>query len=386
MTPLDNSYSQWVAFPLKVHFLAILSLFGVLLFAWYEYTLLSTYPNVDEYHYAWAAERVAAGEDPYVGGRGKKGYLYPPLLAFVLAAIFKVGGEVGVLVVNRFLNMVGLALFGWFTAAWAKGDATQRWRDITLLLLLSPPVSMGVKFQNLTLFAAGASIVVLFFHKKYPFICGILLGLSIAVKPLVVPIMIVLFATFTRHGVIVSVVSSIVAALLTVPFPYFDSWFYKLERIKSHIADGSASIHRILHALDLHYLMTPVLFISFIFVFIISTKFAKDIHSVVAISLASSLFVTPVTWLHTYLLALPLIVMAWNIYFTKGLSFKYEFTLLSLATAASLLVEGITSFKFATLPPLLEVIGVLPNLFAPVILAWYVIYWNNKMANKRNSG
>ena len=321
MSNIDSNHRPWLRDRPRFQLGALL-LLTIVLFAHYPQGFLAPSPLGDEVAYVTASELVAAGQSPYYGL-----YLYPPVLAVVGAAVIQVAGDDALLVLLRTFNGLGIALLVWWSVAlWS---ASFHWRLIAAVLYIcvSPALAYGILWGNISLGIATLIFLGLLLWPIRPMFAGVLLGASIAVKPIAPGAVLVLllqrmpslgkspvlkFDAIRTHW-IAGLTSLVVAGgLLLVP-PYLREWLSLTMQIPPYTRN--VALYRALVCFGAE----PPTLGLFATVTILAVLWARrplhgaKMHSpwqVLVIAIPTTLLSLPLVWSHTLLLTLPLQVAA----------------------------------------------------------------------------
>lgn len=341
-------------------------------------SLLAPVPLPDEMGYVRGIRRVLAGGSPYPGGS----YLYPPLVAHAGAWAWAHISPGAVLGVFRAANLLGLAAVVWCAAAglaWRWG-----WRVAAgaAYLAVAPAVAMGLRFGNLSLAVAGMIVLGLRIWPRRPWSAGVLLGLSVAVKPVAPAAVAVLAAHRPRRGgwrhLEAVVAAAVVAAVLIFSFPTWKELLLPLER--PSLVASSLSVHRLAHLAGLGQgsLVWVSAAVAATAVGLVRLAPLAP-RALFGVAVAAGLAATPSVWPHTLLVALPLEVLALQTAASRWAAAEpprrrrrlWELVFLALAVAAIQLSEGATSLDDRA--AVFQIFALLPPLVAPGVLAWYVV-------------
>ncbi len=360
-----------------VHVAAVLLLFLVLAVRYAEWL---SYPGVlnDEISYARAAGLVAAGRSPYYGG-----YLYPPLVASAVAAAREAWGLLPVLVTLRVANFLGLALVTWLAFLPLAWPLSRRWLAGALFLVLAPSVHFSVLFSNLSATVVALIAGALVAWPRAPLAAGLLLGASLAIKPLAPGALVVLGAHRplgggARHLATVGL-ALLAAALLLLPFPYLGEMLSLTAAPAAQLA-RSVSPHRIAYLLGWRDNILPLSAGILLVAALLAHRRPLPPLAVGLWASVVAIAATPVVWSHTLLLTLPLQVLAldrawrrWRQAWGTPLARRqtYEAVLVLLAVAGIQLAQGAQGIYDRALP--LQLAGAAVPAFAPALLAAYVL-------------
>ncbi len=363
---------RWLA-----HVAAVVLLFAVL---GVRYGHLLTFPDIlnDEISYTKAARRVAAGKTPYYGG-----YLYPPLVAVAVAEGQERWGLVPVLIALRSSNFLGVAVTAWIALLPLPWSLVRRWLACALYLAFAPAVHFTLLFSNLSATVVGAISIALTVWPAAPLVAGLLLGTSLAVKPLAPGALAVLLTHRAagggqRHLATVAV-AGVVAALLILPLPYLGDML-SVPASSSRQLIRTVSPHRIAYLLGWHSNAVPLSAALLVAAIWVSRRRPWTPPAVAILAAVTAIAATPIVWSHSLLLTLPLQVLAldraWNRWQDGRRSSRerrlvYEGVFVSLGVAAIQFAQGAHGIYDRGL--LLQLAGAALPAFAPAALAAYVL-------------
>lgn len=136
----------------------------------------------DEFFYLPSFALVAEGRSPYEN----RAFLYPPQLAVLGAWATARLGALPFFACLRLLEYLGIVAAA--TVALARTPWSFRARVVAgvALLWLSPAVASGLRLGNVVFAAIGAALVALHLWPRRPVAAGLLLALSVALKPIAV--------------------------------------------------------------------------------------------------------------------------------------------------------------------------------------------------------
>lgn len=285
--------------------LLILALGAFLRFGWWL-----SFPGPllpDELTYTRAIRLAMEGESPYQWG----GYLYPPLFAHVSAWLWEHLGRGGLLAVYRLVNLAGAVVTVWCAMVWFR--FAWRWRVALGLgvIFLSPAMVQGLTFGNLSLWVSGMLVPGLLIWTRRPVTAGLLLGLSVAIKPLAPPAVLVLGLHRPRDGKarhwLAAGVSVVVAAALLLAFPGFSEW---LELGSRASPDRSVSFHRFpaIFGFDAHLLAVTAVVMAAVLALARWRLWGR--LGALGLALVAVMAATPLVWNHTLVATLPLQALA----------------------------------------------------------------------------
>ena len=267
---------------------------------------------LDESIYLAAFEALAAGTSPYA----VDGYLYPPAFAHAGVALASLISLDGVWLFLRIFNQLGLLVILWATVRWAE-DAGARiryrhWALLGVVLALSNGVFVAVICGNVSFLAGGLLMLGLAASGKRPFVAGLLLALSVSIKPYAAPAVLVLAVAGWRNRGKAWLGSSLTALALGFSFSLPSPWLGDMLRAApSHLVEiRSASLYRIglLAGVDLSRFIWLGLALAVLAAF--AWRWAERPLIVRALCLFGVLAM-PVVWNHTLVLLFPVVAAAW---------------------------------------------------------------------------
>lgn len=350
----------------------------------------------DEVTYIRAIRLAMEGRSPYEW----PGYLYPPLFAYVSAWLWEHFGRGGLLTVYRLVNLAGAVVTVWCAMVWFR--FAWHWR-VTLglgVVFLSPAMVQGLTFGNLSLWVSGMLVLGLLIWTRRPLAAGLLLGASVAIKPLAPPAILVLGAHrpqggATRHWVTAGAGVAVAAGLL-LAFPGFSEWLELGSRATPH---RSVSFHRfpVVFGFDPDlWLVTAVVMTG---VLVVARWRVWGRLGALGLALVAVMAATPLVWNHTLVATLPLQALAVVLLMrrwkrpgplakgprTEGdhgealrrRHRRYELVFVSLAVAALHLATGANTIY--TSPVWLQLLGAGAPALAPGALLAYVVVFREDL-------
>ena len=367
--------------------LGILALGAFLRFGWWL-----SFPGPllpDELTYTRAIRLVMEGESPYGWG----GYLYPPLFAHVSAWLWQHLGRGGLLTVYRLVNLTGAVVTVWCALVWFR--FAWHWRVVLGLgvIFLSPAMVQGLTFGNLSLWVSGMLVLGLLIWFRGPVAAGLLLGASVAIKPLAPPAILVLGAHRSkeggaRHGIAAGIAVAVAAGLL-LAFPGFSEW---LELGSRASPDRSVSFHRFPAIFGFDPDLRVVTAVVMTAVLVAARWRSWGRLGALGLALVAVMAATPLVWNHTLVATLPLQALAVVLLIRRwrragreesvpqrdepteepGSRHRlYELIFVSLAVAALHLATGANTIY--TSPAWLQLLGAGAPALAPGALLAYVV-------------
>jgi len=161
--------------------LAALAVLAVVALLRWHTALFDDRLAVDESDYTGAFASVAAGGDPYAIPR----FLYPPPFARAGAAAEGLLGERGVVLALRIANLAGAIAIVWISLGWSGLAWRLRLGIASLLLVAWAPVHQGIESGNVSLAVLGLTLAAVAQLPGRALAAGAMLGLGLAIKPLV---------------------------------------------------------------------------------------------------------------------------------------------------------------------------------------------------------
>lgn len=387
----DRPLLGWIREPWWLHgaALAILALGTFLRFGWWL-----SFPGPllpDELTYTRAIRFAMEGKSPYEWG----GYLYPPLFAHVSAWIWETFGRGGLLAVYRLVNLAGAVVTVWCSMVWFP--FAWRWRVVLGLgvIFLSPAMVQGLTFGNLSLWVSGMVVLGLLIWTRRPVAAGLLLGVSVAIKPLAPPAILVLGAHRSteeghRHWLAAGV-SVAVAAGLLLSVPGFSEWL-EVGRAGRGPIHRSVSFHRFPAMLGFEPDLLVVTALVMVAVLVLGRWRGWGRLGALGLALVAVMAATPLVWNHTLVATLPLQVLAVVLLIRRRKLGRgsegggegeaprrrlYELLLVSLGVASLHLATGANTIYFS--PVWLQILGAGAPALAPGALLAYILVYRSDL-------
>ncbi len=329
-------------------------------------------PLNDEISYMRAIDFVLAGESPYTRG----GYLYPPLLAVVGAGLVDSFGAAAFLWHLRALTYLGMATVVWM------GLAAVPWRRWFLpaavaFVCLAPSVTYSIELHNISPLIAATTLLALWVWPRLPIVAGVLLGLGVVLKPMVllIPFLLLVHRPRTggiRHRIAGGVGLAVTALLLWLP-PYLPDMLALASRTAT--IPRSVSFHRLAYLAGWEGGAIWVSGAIALAALVVVRRLELGRLEFLVISVTASLMATPILWSHTLVLALPVQTMVLERLYRRrqsgALGSRFEPVLVILAVAAIQLSAGASSVDDQG--SAFQVASTLPIAVAPLALAGYLM-------------
>jgi hypothetical protein len=255
--------------------------------------------------YLRAAEEIVDGESPYPPVEGfelasHNAYVYPPLLAFVLVPFTALPTDVAV--------GIGVAAVAALLAATLFVLGVRDWRCYGAVLLWAPTVNALHMGSSSALLALAAALAWRWRAAVWP--PGIALGLGIATKLILWPLLVWTLAT---RRVRTTVAAALVAVAVTLPlwavlsFDGLERYPEMLRRLAELEAEESYSLVGAFAGLGLEGTAARVLAIAvalgLLALCVLHARRGDDARSF-AMALAAGLAFSPIVWLHYFVLLL----------------------------------------------------------------------------------
>lgn len=301
-----EAFRDWRRERLSKHAAAVALSVLVMALRWPS-AVFSPVPVEDERVYFGAFHLAAQGESPY-----QLRYFYPPGFAVAGGWAVERWGEIPVLAGLRLANLLGMALIAWCALAWLPWPWHRRCLTAAALVALSPAVRSAVLWGNLSLAAVGTLLAALLTWRARPLVAGLLLGLSLAVKP-IGPLAAVILMTHRpagggRRHLVAATVGLALAAGSLIPFPHLDDFL--ALRGGGPESGRNLALHRVLDCFGVEIeALTLAAAVALTAVVFARRRTLAPAHFV-SFTATATLLATPLVWDHTLLLALPVAVLA----------------------------------------------------------------------------
>lgn len=378
---LRTAFAAWAGWPLRRHVAGVLVLAAVAVLR-HGAAVTDREPLVDEVFYLAAFHLAADGDSPYA----KSGFYYPPAFAYAGGFLLRPLGEGGLLVLLRGLNLLSLGFVVWLATAWLGSSLGSRpwWRGVAVgaaVICLAPGAWLGLLLGNLSFLAMAPVLGGLLWWRRQPIGAGLMLGASLAVKPLAPVAILVLFAhrpfeQGSRHRLAAGVALAAGVLLLLVP-PGLDEMLS--QPVEELTQARIVSLHRFLGHVGLA--VDPIWVAAVVaLALVITVRAAGPLGSgqLLFVAAAGAALATPLLWNHTLLMTLPLQAAALHLACQRlraapameHKTRRYELAFVLLGVAALLFVNGggVDDRHLA----LQALVVAVPSL-APAALAAYVL-------------
>ncbi len=313
---LRRTARAWRRLPLYLHLAAVTLLVLLALVRWPF--LRSPVPLGDEAVYLQAFEAWRAGGTPY----DVKGFFYP--LAFARGGAWLLGltGPTGTLAVLRGANLLGLAFAFWAATAWLPLSIARRWLAAAALLGLSPAVHAGLDLGNVSFFIVGLALAALLWWPRRPLLAGVLLGASVALKPIAAAAIPLLGmhrpssprADSSRRHLLAAAAAAVTAAVLLLPISGLREMLDQ-EMVALAYA-RSFSLQRLFALFGIDVAQVVLTLAAAIVAVVAARRRPMSSVQVLCYAVATISLVTPLVWNHTLIVALPIqglaLAVAWQ--------------------------------------------------------------------------
>ncbi|MDH3525343.1 MAG: DUF2029 domain-containing protein, partial [Acidobacteriota bacterium] len=353
---LRGAFAVWAGWPLRRHVLAV-ALLALVAALRHWGAVTEREPLVDERFYLAAFQLAAEGQSPYA----KSGFYYPPAFAYAGALLLRALGGGGLLGLLRGLNLLGLGFVVWLATAWLGTALCPRpwWRGLAAgaaLVCLAPGVWLGLLLGNLSFLAMALMLGGLLAWRRRPGAAGLVLGASLALKPLAPVAILALFAHRPgmggertpggRHRLAAGLALLGGVLLLVLP-PGLDEML--AQPVEELTRARIVSLHRFLGhaglALDPLWVAAAVALAA---VLAVRAAGVLGPGQLLCVATAGAALATPLLWNHTLLMTLPLQGAAFHLARERLRAApdaerrrrRYELALVLAAVAAILLVNG----------------------------------------------
>jgi hypothetical protein len=378
----DDPLSEIWSLPVAQHLGAIAALTALMVVRWWIYFTWPM-PLNDEMTYFRAATSLAGGHSPY-----RPGYLYPMLPAILSVAAIRHLGVAGWTLMLRLLNDIGGATIAWLSVCWLSWRWWKRLALGAALAVLSPIVHFAIFTANISLFVGALVTIGLLTWPRRPATGGLLLGLSVGLKPFA-PGAIAALGLHRpqdkhRLGAWISAgIAAAVGAVLLAGIPG-SSQLFRLHIDRMDPLARTVSLHRFAHLLGWgdHLLLVSVVLLGIALWLI--RRGPLNVGELYAAATATALATTPIVWAHTMIITLPVQVLAMTRSIHRlrqatesGLTRRrrYESIFVLLACAAIQFSTGAGAVYGG--PVLWQAAAVLPPTLAPACLAIYLVRTRN---------
>jgi hypothetical protein len=301
------------------HLLALLVLAAVTVLL-YHGTLLHPRPVTDESIYAEAAAAVAGGESPY----RVPGFYYPAAFAFAWAGTDAILGAVPAFAFWRAANFAAAVALAWLAVLYLPvgGAPLRRRLAVAAPLLAAPGMALGLRAGNVSILTAVLVTGGVLLAARWWLLAGLLLGASVAIKPLALPALVVLLAP-RLHGADgdrrlvrllrlapeqrAALLGLAVAVAVLVPVPYLRDLLS--QPVEALTRARTVSVFRLVGLLGLELPRLPVLAALYLVFALLALGMRTRVERAV-LAMVAAMVAAPVVWPHTMVLGFPFLVLA----------------------------------------------------------------------------
>jgi len=392
---LDDAFAAWCRLPKRVHALALVVLVAL---AVTRYADLLADPEawIDESIYQQGFLALDAGRSPYQ----HPGFYYPPPFAHAGAFLLARIGAESQRYWLRGLNVLGLVWVIWLAAAWLPAPRADPARGLVLRLavsifLLVAPVGvfLGLRVGNISFAIAALALTAICWYPRFPIVSGLLLGLSVAFKPLAPAVLAVLIAQPTHQRAHAAAgrrcALAAVASMAALCLPYAGELRDLFAQQLSTLVEGRIlSTYRLVHLLGLPLGRATVFALLTLVLMVFARRYATTHCRVVALALGAVVLTAPALWSHTMTVLDPVLTMAsvlayrnWSRTRARAPGSAHdraagsELVLVALGLAAALYFK---SGGFDHLADSVQVMFLAPLLLAPLLLTGYVLWASSR--------
>ncbi|MCZ6726439.1 MAG: glycosyltransferase 87 family protein [Acidobacteria bacterium] len=303
----EATFGRWARQSFALHAGCVLVLMLVPTLRWWSTISDTSASSGDERPYFAAFELVAVGESPFTD----RAYLYPAAFAYAGSWSVEHLGRPWTDGLLRAANLLGLAVVVWCSMAWLPWSAGMRLLAGGAFVLLAPQVDYSVESNNLSLAVAGMVVAGLLLAERQAVAAGLLLGGSVALKP-IAPVAIGCLAIKgrrrdARRSLVAAGVAMAVVAVLVVFFPHFDEL---VARTRSQFIEGTVSLHRFpkLFGLEIDALWISVAVALAAAAVVLRGSLGRA--RFLCFATTAAIAATPIVRSHTLVVLLPLEVLA----------------------------------------------------------------------------
>ena len=340
-------------------------------------------PHREESIYLRAFEASSAGASPY-DGTGK--YKYPPAFAVAGGRMLAALGSHTTLSVLRVGNLAGLVLLAWVGT---RGLPWRPWvRFIAAgTLLLSPLAANGLFYGNVTFLLGGPALVALRFHRVRPVLAGFLLGLSIALKPMLVPALALLVASASPSRRPEPARKAAVSALTTAALVSLSAQPSLLPEMLRGVTAcptcaTNVSLDRVAYCFGMALPPVAWLALACLAALVLGRRMRLDPPTITSVGAALSVLGLPLVWPGTLALTFPLQLAALEIARRRAAP-PWKAPSVALAPGAVLSLHGAGGVAaLHGYPPVLQGLLTAIPLAALVGLVWLVATFAGRSASE----
>jgi hypothetical protein len=360
--------------------LAALAVLAVVALLRWHTALFDDRLAVDESDYTGAFANVAAGGDPYAIPR----FLYPPPFARAGATAEGLLGERGVVLALRIANLAGAIAIVWISLGWSGLAWRLRLGIASLLLVAWAPVHQGIESGNVSLAVLGLTLAAVALLPGRALAAGAMLGLGLAIKPLV-PALVALLPAWRplppRRAGWVAAASAAVTLGVSLLWG-LDLLPRMLAKTTGPLPHGhTVSLWRLLHCLGIE--ARPLVLLGAAIAVGVPLLLARprSRSGFAVLAGTAAIYASPLVWTHTLALTLPAQVLAlersaqaWRSAAPGSSQRARAFLLLAVLTALALAIQGSEALVAINDRPLLvQALFLVPPVLAPALFAWVAL-------------
>jgi len=292
---------------LRLDLVAIFGLMGVVLLRWHTY-LLAPGPVFDELKYIEAFRAVADGASPF----SVEGFFYPASFAWAGSLALATMGQTGVVTLMRAANVLGLVATVWLSVKWWPTSWARRLVVAAVFLTLAPAIKLALYLGNISFAVIGMMVTALSIWPRHPLVAGLVLGGSVGIKPIAPAAVLTLLTHRPRRGGYQHVVAGLVGglSLVLVLLPVSQVLEMSNQTIEGLIYKRSISLYRMLAEVGLQISPLVVALVITGVAVLLSRRLRMTESDFMCFATTAALLTVPIIWAHTFLLVLPVQVIA----------------------------------------------------------------------------
>jgi hypothetical protein len=252
-----------------------------------------------------AARLLESGASPY----SHRYYNYPPPMVQAIAAVEALGATRALVLTWRAANLAAVVALAWLSAGWAGWRGQER-TGVALVAALSPVVGHALAVGNLSPLFALPALVAFERERRAPWSSSLLLGASIAIKPLALGGAVFLaahrlFAGPRRPAPVAALAWTAFAALLLAPgAALLPAMVSRMSEV--YFDPHQLSIKRLLAGIGVE-VASPWIAAAVIGAALASVgRRALAPSQILLVAPVVALAALPVVWAHSFVLTMPL--------------------------------------------------------------------------------
>lgn len=285
----------------------ICGLMGVVLMRWHS-DLLAPEPLIDEQIYLQAFQAVASGASPF----SVRGFYYPAFFALAGGWVLETLGQLWAVALLRVATAIGLVATVWLSLRWWPTRWWRRFVVAAVFVTVAPAIQLALDFGNITFAVVGMIVTGLSVWHRHPLAAGLLLGGSVGVKPIAPAAVLTLLSHRPRRGGHQHLVAGLVGGLcmMGLLLPVSKVVEMSNQTIEGLTYKRSISLYRMLAEVGLQVSPLTVAVVIAGLAVLISWRLKMTQSDLMCFATTASLLTVPIIWSHTFLLVLPVQVIA----------------------------------------------------------------------------